>query len=148
MADTHVISVSNTIPTPADLTKSVRKKKLKRVSNEQKMEKRMKSIPRYQGSSKKLADDKKAKRLIRKRTREYNSDEEEEGDAKKTKSESNKKHGGFVEEEFQADDDDDDDDDFEEESDEDEDGVERTKEVTKFVEGCRAFKTAFQKIMK
>lgn len=149
MADTHVISVSNTNLMPTDLTKSIRKKKLKRVSKEQKREKRMKSIPRYQGSSKKLVDDKKTKRLIRKRTREYNSDEdeEEEGDVKKTKSESIKKHGGFIEEEFEANDDDDDDSEYGEES-EDEDGIEMTKEVTKFVEGCRAFKTAFQKIMK
>ncbi|GAB4825319.1 hypothetical protein Ancab_008191 [Ancistrocladus abbreviatus] len=127
-----------------------------------KAKKKMRVFP---GMGKKVKIDKKLQKLYRKRAREYNSDDEDEDEdhnedsdeatpATRTKyAHSERRKGGSV---GKLDSDEEEEDGEEEErwdawdgtqaSDEEEDAVQPG--ITKFTEGCRAFKVAFAKIMK
>lgn len=122
----------------------------KRKIGNKKSHKSKKKVKMFQGSGEKVKVDRKMKKLFRKRAREYNSDDDDDDNADKSApskkynaySESNKYdkrniEAGKVEEEPEV----------SEDEDEDEDN-EDLPTITKFTEGCRAFRVAFKSIIK
>ncbi|XP_028764606.1 RRP15-like protein isoform X2 [Neltuma alba] len=109
--------------------RSLKKRQLLKRHGHKKSNKRPKLIPAPQ-VQKKVKMDKKMKRLIRKRAREYNSDDDDEDGSGIQPGITN----NVTEEE-------------DKEDDEGEDG-DIQPGITKFTEGCRAFRMAFRNIMK
>ncbi|KAM0946839.1 putative ribosomal RNA-processing protein [Dioscorea sansibarensis] len=139
MADTAT-ATADAVPPPSAMAWTARKRKLKRGKS-QKSNKKPKPISMTSTKPKKPSQ--KMLKLFRKRARDYHSDEEEDlvgtGD-KKTLEESSGE-----EEEVHEDSDVGHEDEFSG-SDDERDGAQQG--ITKFTEGCRAFRTAFRKIMK
>lgn len=108
-----------------------------------KAKKKQKMMPHKE---KKVRIDKKMKKLFQKRAREYNSDDEEEDDKAAADVVKESRETSFYgnEDEFE-----DEEGDVGEKNDESEDeGGELQPGITKFMEGCKAFKIAFKKILK
>lgn len=107
--------------------------------------KRFKQKASTMSAAKPRKPDKKMRKLFRKRAREYNSDEEDEGDEEIPEEDppSDEEEEDEGEKDLDAGDDGSGDSDGD---DEDGEGVQHG--ITRFFEGCRAFKVAFMKIIK
>ncbi|KAK4746592.1 hypothetical protein SAY87_025629 [Trapa incisa] len=127
---------------------SRKRKIVKKKSNNAK-----KKMKVFQGTGEKVKVDRKMKKLFHKRAKEYNSDDDgDDDDNAADKSFPNKNHGAYSErngygtrklgaEKL------DDEPELSEGEDDDED-IEVLPAVTKFAEGCRAFRVAFKSIIK
>lgn len=106
-------------------------------------------VPReIQRATKKVQDNKKTRRLIRKRIREYNSDDEEEEEGKARQGEEEGEDASEDDEESESEGDGNRMEDGYAEGSSDEEAGDMQQGITKFAEGSRAFKNAFAKIMK
>ena len=127
----------------------------KRRLGRKKGNKNKKKLKGFDGSGEKIKIDRKMKRLFRKRAREYNSDDDEDegGDGRyavKMKDESAasiKNEEALDGNDLSEEEEDHQDISVENEISEDEEG-EIQPGITKFTEGCRAFRLAFKKIIK
>lgn len=135
-------ATADAAPPPSAMGSTARKRKLKRGKSQKSNKKRK---PISMASKKPKKPSQKMLKLFRKRARDYHSDEEEDLDEtgdKKILEESS----GEEEEAHEDSDDSGHDDEFSGSSDDEGDGAQQG--ITKFTEGCRAFRTAFRKIMK
>lgn len=123
----------------------------KRKLGHKKGNKAKKKMKVFQGNKDKVKIDKRMKKIFQKRARDYNSDDDEEEPAplvRNKKEKSHEKREDFhVENEPSDDGEDLRDAGQENEPSDDEDG-EILPGITKFAEGCKAFKKAFKKITK
>ncbi|KAK9091088.1 hypothetical protein Sjap_024265 [Stephania japonica] len=123
------------------------KKRKSKATRSGKGKKKAKVFPRMEGQGKAKKIDKKMKKLFRKRARDYNSDEDddngEENENQRLNSErpAEDESGEEDEDEAEAEE-------KEVESGSEGEGDEIETGVVKFVEGCRAFSLAFNKITK
>ncbi|URE30565.1 Rrp15p [Musa troglodytarum] len=101
--------------------------------------KRVKQKASSMAAAKPRKPSRKMRKLFRKRAREYHSDEEEESDEESSSEEEESDRDLDVV---------DDDGSGGSERDDDDDGEGAQHGITRFVEGCRAFRVAFMKIMK
>ncbi|KAH7664490.1 Ribosomal RNA-processing protein 15 [Dioscorea alata] len=134
-------ATADAAPPPSVMGSTGRKRKLKR-GKPQKSNKKRKPISMASKKPKKPSQ--KMLKLFRKRARDYHSDEEEDLDETGDKKSLEESSG--EEEEAQEDSDDAGHEDEFSGSDDEVDGAQQG--ITKFTEGCRAFRTAFRKIMK
>ncbi|KAM7498474.1 hypothetical protein LguiA_022888 [Lonicera macranthoides] len=123
----------------------------KRKLGHKKGNKAKKKMKVFQGNREKVKIDKRMKKIFQKRARDYNSDDEEEEPApmvRNVKEKSREKREDFHEENEPSDDGEDRRDAGQENEPSDDEDGEILPGITKFAEGCKAFKKAFKKITK
>lgn len=144
-----------------------RKRKLGKKQGRKKPNKKTKVMPTLQGQ-KKIKIDKKMKKLFRKRAREYNSDDNDDDDDHKSPAPAFKRIGNLASVTNQNNEEDIDSEEPSEDEEAHRQNVQKTNAsdennnvsedegedgdiqpgITKFTEGCRAFRMAFRNIMK